>query len=364
MHIVEAASAPSNITTMTEQPLVSVVTPVHNGERYLRRCIESVIAQSHVNWDYTIVNNCSTDGTLDMALEYASRDRRIRVHNNSSFLPINANYNMAFHQISPQSKYCKVVAADDWLGPDCLTQMVRVAEEHPSVAIVGAYGLKGARVEWIGLPYPSTVVPGRVPARLRLLEGKDVFGAPTAVLYRSDIIRSRDPFFDESNFHADSRVCLEILARRDYGFVHQVLTFRRDEDENSMGAVSEEFKTIHFAILGDLVACGRNFLSEQELRDRTREHLRDYYRFLGINLFKGRNRQFWKLHQEKLAEAGHPLSRTRLAMGALAYLANIALNPMRSCEKLAERFSSRVRHQQMYRLESGDASVVFRSSGL
>src|SRR6266511_3806071 len=81
-----------------EQPLVSVVTPVHNGERYLRRCIESVIAQSHVNWDYTIVNNCSTDGTLDMALEYASRDRRIRVHNNSSFLPINANYNMAFHQ--------------------------------------------------------------------------------------------------------------------------------------------------------------------------------------------------------------------------------------------------------------------------
>ena len=80
---------------MREQPLVSVVTPVHNGERYLRRCIESVIAQSHVNWDYTIVNNCSTDGTLGIALEYASRDHRIRVQSNSSFLHINANYNMA-----------------------------------------------------------------------------------------------------------------------------------------------------------------------------------------------------------------------------------------------------------------------------
>lgn len=349
----------SNITTMTEQPLVSVATPVHNGERYLPRCIESVIAQSYVNWDYTIVNNCSTDGTLAIALEYASRDRRIRVHNNSSFLPINANYNMAFRQISPQSKYCKVVAADDWLGPDCLMQMVRVAEEHPSVAIVGAYGLKGARVEWVGLPYPSTVVPGRVPARLRLLEGKDVFGAATAVLYRSDIIRNRDPFFDESNFHADSRVCLEILARRDYGFVHQVLTFRRQEDENSMGAVSEEFKTIHFAILGDLVACGRDFLSEQELRDRTREHLREYYRFLGIELFKGRNRQFWKLHRAKLTEAGYPLSRTRVAMGALAYLSNIALNPKRSYERLVERFSPQVRRQRMSRIESADGSVAF-----
>ena len=95
---------PNNMTTMREQPLVSVVTPVHNGERYLRRCIESVIAQSHVNWDYTIVNNCSTDGTLGIALEYASRDHRIRVQSNSSFLHINANYNMAFRQISPQSE--------------------------------------------------------------------------------------------------------------------------------------------------------------------------------------------------------------------------------------------------------------------
>jgi glycosyltransferase involved in cell wall biosynthesis len=347
---------------MTRQPLVSVVTPVYNGERYLRKCIESVIAQSYVNWDYTIVNNCSTDATLDIALEYESRDRRIRVQNNSSFLQINANYNMAFRQISPESKYCKVVAADDWLGPDCLTRMVDVAEKNPSVAIVGAYGLKGARVEWVGLPYPSTVVPGRIPARLRLLEGKDVFGAATAVLYRSDIIRSRDPFFDESNFHADSRICLEILGRRDYGFVHQVLTFRRDEDEDSMGAVSEEFKTIHFAILGDLVACGRDFLSEKELTNRIREHLRDYYRFLGIELFKRRSRQFWKLHRAKLAEAGYPLSRSRLAMGALAYLANIALHPGKYCGKLIRRFSPHVPHEQTSRVESKDACVVFGSS--
>lgn len=344
------------MTTISEQPLVSVVTPVHNGERYLRKCIESVIAQSHVNWDYTIVNNCSTDGTLGIAVEFASRDRRIRVQNNSTFLGINENYNEAFRQISAQSKYCKVVAADDWLGPDCLTQMVRVAEENPSVAIVGAYGLKGARIEWVGLPYPSTVVPGRVPARLRLLEGKDVFGAATAVLYRSDIIRSRDPFFDESNFHADSRLCLDVLSRRDYGFVHQVLTFRRDEDENSMGAVSEEFKTIHFAILGDLVACGRTFLSEEELRNRLREHLREYYRFLGIEVFKRRNAYFWKLHKAKLADAGYPLSRTRLVIGALAYLSNIVLNPKRTYERVVQCFRSRARHQRVPQIQFANGS--------
>ena len=46
------------------QPLVSVVTPVYNGQAYLAECIESVLAQSYSNWQYTVVNNCSTDATL------------------------------------------------------------------------------------------------------------------------------------------------------------------------------------------------------------------------------------------------------------------------------------------------------------
>jgi glycosyltransferase involved in cell wall biosynthesis len=68
-----------------EEPLVSVVTPVYNGEEFLAECIESVLAQTYSNIEYTIVNNCSTDRSLDIALSYAAQDGLI-VHRNKGFV--------------------------------------------------------------------------------------------------------------------------------------------------------------------------------------------------------------------------------------------------------------------------------------
>ena len=55
------------------QPLVSIVTPVYNGADFLSECIESVLAETYENWEYTIVDNCSSDGSADLARGYAAR---------------------------------------------------------------------------------------------------------------------------------------------------------------------------------------------------------------------------------------------------------------------------------------------------
>src|SRR5215813_8561827 len=93
-------------------PLVSIVTPVYNGEEFLRECIESVLAQTYSNWEYTILNNCSTDRTREIAEDYAARDSRIRVANNSTFLRAIANHNAALRLTSSASRYVKIVFAD------------------------------------------------------------------------------------------------------------------------------------------------------------------------------------------------------------------------------------------------------------
>lgn len=300
------------------QPLVSVVTPVYNGERYLPECIESILAQTYERWEHIIVDNCSTDRTRQIADRYAEKDSRIRVHPNAAFVDVLRNHNIAFRQVSPAAAYCKVVQADDWIFPECLERMVAVAEAHPTVAIVGAYRLDGVEVGCDGLPYPSTVVPGPQLCRATLLGGPGVFGSPTSTLIRADEVRRRDPFFDESDIHADTAACFEILQRADFGFVHQVLTYTRRREE-SQTALEEERNSYLPSALRHLARYGPVYLSEGERAAVAATLLRFYYRFLARSLVERRGRTFWSYHRKQLESLGYGFSRVRVLAMALAY---------------------------------------------
>ncbi len=317
-------------------PLVSVVTPVYNGEPYLRECIESIRAQTYPNWDYTIVNNCSEDRTREIAEEYAARDPRIRVHNNARFVRQIANHNIAVRQISPASKYCKIVAADDWLFPECLSRMVELAEANPSVGLVSAYGLQGTAVVWTGLPFSKSCVPGREVCRDKLLGGPYLFGAPTSVLYRADLVRARPEFFNESNLHADTEVCFDLLKAHDFGFVHQVLTFTRTQDD-SLSSFSDDIRSTLPANVYYLQKYGAEFLSEAEVEERLAFRMKQYYEFLGKSVFRGRDRAFWTFHKNKLRDLGRPLDYWRLGGVAGKRLLDLILNPKYTVEALWQR---------------------------
>jgi glycosyltransferase involved in cell wall biosynthesis len=211
----------------SSQPRVSIVTPVYNNAAHLAESIESVLAQTYRNFDLTIVNNCSTDGSGEIARHYASKHALVRVHDNPHFLGAIANHNASLRMISPDCKYCKIVFADDWIYPECLERMVRLAEEHSSVGIVGAYALEGRNVICTGIPHTSIVMKGSDVCRQHLLDRMYVFGSANSLLYRADLVRAHDPFFNEANIHADTEACFALLRNCDFGFVHQVLTATR-----------------------------------------------------------------------------------------------------------------------------------------
>jgi glycosyltransferase involved in cell wall biosynthesis len=311
---------------ISAQPLVSIVTPVYNEAAHLGECIESVLGQTYQNWDYTIIDNCSTDGSFEVASRYAARDPRIRVIQNQQFLSVIPNHNVAVRQISPESKYCKVVLGDDWIFPNCLEEMVALAETYPSVGIVGAYALERDRVAWTGLPYPSSVVGGREVCRRHLLEGLYVFGSANAVLYRADLVRRHEPFYNEANIHADTEVCFALLKTCDFGFVPQILTFTRVRPR-SLSTISKDLHTYFAGMLQLLVTHAPDYLTDEECDLRLARHLFEYYRFLGKSLIQRRDKEFWAYHRRELTTAGVGFRRTRVAKGALATLCNGVLNP-------------------------------------
>ena len=326
--------------SVQDEPLVSVVTPVYNGALYLNQCIESVLAQSYSNWEYIIVNNCSTDETLQIAQEYASKEKRIQLHSNDRLLDIIANHNRAFRLISPNSKYCKQVSADDWLFPECLARMVKVAEDNPSVGIVGSYQLSGCgadgrrwSVKWAELPYPSTLIPGKDICRSQLLGGPYIFGSPTSILYRSDLVRAQESFFPNSTPHADTSACYKYLQQSDFGFVHQVLSYERIHGE-AASAECRTFNSYESSRLSDLVEYGPSYLTAEEFCKRKEESLASYYNFLGVSVFHFRGKAFWDYHKQRFRECGQTLSTIRLAGAVVTKGLDLVLNPKQTAEKL------------------------------
>jgi glycosyltransferase involved in cell wall biosynthesis len=325
------------------QPLVSIVTPVFNGAAYLAECIESVLRQNYERWEYLIVNNNSTDSTLDIAKAYAERDDRIHVYNYTEFVDVIESYNRALRLISSHSKYCKVVAADDCLFPECISRTVCLAEANPSVGIVGAYTLRGSGTSWRvvfdGLPCESSVVSGRDACRWHLLGGCHYLGTPTSVLYRAEIIRGATRFFPNSRKHADISAFYEYLLSADLGFVHQVLTYERIH-EKALGEEAKQLSTYLGSHLLDIDQYGPYYLEQAELKKRLDAVLHDYYGLLAVGAIHLKGRRFWKYHKDILDKFGAPLSVIKLAVALCMKLADLALNPKQTFEKLLLRMRS------------------------
>jgi glycosyltransferase involved in cell wall biosynthesis len=320
----------------SSQPLVTIATPFYNAAPYFQQCIESVLAQSYQNFEYILLDNMSTDGSGDLAREYARRDPRLRVIRNEEFLSLTQNHNAVLRLISPASRYCKVLQADDWLFPNCLVEMVRVAEAQPSIGVVSAYTLLERSVYLTGLPYPSEFIPGREIARRLLLEGLNVFGSPTATLIRADLIRARDPFYDQRSPIDDLDVCLELMQSSDFGFVNQVLTFTRRDNVSTITTL----KRYGISTLTQVMIVNRfgpKFLDAAELRDRKREVEQDEYNVLAEGFVNRQPKGFWEFHRSGLWLAGLRISRTRVAWRVLAYVINWLFNPKATADKLLAR---------------------------
>jgi glycosyltransferase involved in cell wall biosynthesis len=317
-------------------PLVSVVTPFYNTAAFLEQAIRSVIAQTYDNFEYILCDNCSSDGSLEIARRYAAEDSRIRLITHDQFVAQLPNYNRALRCIAAESKYCKIVQADDWIFPNCLAEMINLAEANPQVGIVSCCFLVSDKVAGHGLPFEQTVFSGAEACRTQLLKGGTYFGSPTCLLFRSDIIRNRDPFFIETERNADTTACLEILSTVDFARVPQILAFLRRGNASTRDRLqalgNDAF--VNFALVERY---GPRYLTPEELQERRNTLESSYLRSLAHALLLGKGREFWEFHRAAFASLGRKLPRARIAAYFLDLILDKLLNPRRTFEALVRR---------------------------
>jgi glycosyltransferase involved in cell wall biosynthesis len=331
--------------TSTSAPLVSVVIPVYNGEKFIADAIRSVQAQTYENWDLTIGNNCSTDGTVAIAEEFAARDRRIRVVTYPKFVSVVDSHNNAFNLISPNAKYGKILGADDLLFPTCLEAMVQVAEAHPTVGMVVSYVLSGNRVLGRNYAFPDTFVPGREVGRYRFLKDISLFSGPSQSMIRADVVRERQPFYNPVNYAGDIEAYLELLQRHDLGFVHQVLTYVRVGPESRTTSYLSRIEAAEVARMDEITKFGDYYLTPEERARCLAQATRGYYCFLGRNIWELRKKEFWDYHLNHVTKLGYPPRYSLIAGYALLRLLDLVGNPLRTVQGFARRVANRSKSQ-------------------
>lgn len=132
-------------------PLVSIVTPVFNSERFIKETIQSVINQSYQNWEHILVDDCSSDNSTNIIKEYTTIDPRIKffkLDRNSGSGPAR---NLAIK--IAQGRYIAFIDSDDVWIPDKLKRQVNFMLEKDCAVCHASYGYIDETGKEIRRPY-------------------------------------------------------------------------------------------------------------------------------------------------------------------------------------------------------------------
>src|SRR5215218_525857 len=118
---------------MDKRPAASVGVPVYNGEEFLAPALDAILAQDYADFELIISDNASTDGTQEIARQYAARDPRVRYSRNETNIGAVGNFNRVFALST--GKYFMWAGAHDLRHPSMLSRCIAVLEEDAEVVL-------------------------------------------------------------------------------------------------------------------------------------------------------------------------------------------------------------------------------------
>lgn len=124
-----------------ETPVISIIVPTYNRERYIAQAISSAQKQSFKDWELIVVDDASTDKTEDVVMKIAEKDSRIRYVRQKENVGIAKNRNTGLSEA--KGAYVAMLDSDDaWTDPDKLKKQLAFLKSRPDHAMVGTWVTK------------------------------------------------------------------------------------------------------------------------------------------------------------------------------------------------------------------------------
>lgn len=165
--------------------MISVVMPAYNAARYIGQAIDSLLNQTYKDFELLVIDDCSTDDTVEIVKAYAAKDPRVRLIQQ----PANGGVSVARNTGFQEAKYpwVALLDADDIALPDRLEKQVKAIESDPEVVAWGAAVRnmspdgKPREIKEVGPPTKEVFYQKRE-------KGEVIFLATTASVLRRDLV--------------------------------------------------------------------------------------------------------------------------------------------------------------------------------
>ena len=251
---------------MSINPKTSVIMSVYNGEKYLREAIECILNQTFTDFEFIIVNDGSTDNSLEIILSYS--DERIKIINNEKNIGLTKSLNKALKQA--RGEYIARQDADDISLPNRFEEQIMYLEKHPEVVLLGT---NAYRIDENGKIIEKKVALAKPSLKDLFKENQFNHGS---VMFKKEVIDKIGVYNELFTYSQDYELWLRIAKRCKVRNLTQRLYKLRSHSENIRFMNIEEATLYYFLVL----KITRTDLDKKALNDIREKGILSLYPYL------------------------------------------------------------------------------------
>lgn len=209
---------------------VSVVVPSYNQASYISDCISSILTQTKKDYEIIVVDDASTDNTIEMIKPYFNKIKLIQ--NRKNFGAFSFTSNIGIRHAT--GDYILIVSADDWLSPTILKEESAILDKYPQIGLVYSQAIdivEGKEILKMPKPAGKKSYIGR-EQDFQLLLTKGDFIPSINALVRKSVYKKVGLFDENLRYMVDYEMWIRIAQKYPFAYIAKPLTFYRVHGKN------------------------------------------------------------------------------------------------------------------------------------